>query len=126
MDTSHNLLIVNLTTEPFKRHAVSRFRFNRDLNFPVRLRNKLFDFLCLVNTETKSGRLARAIGDRGLLAVTANVPLDASVEFLRLVTRERHANFEIQDLARVNRNRFVEIGLVAQILLRLDNIFGRD
>lgn len=61
VDRLNYLIIINFATKPFQGCHFTRFRFDLQLNFPIRLWNEFFDFFSLIYTETKSGSLAGTI-----------------------------------------------------------------
>lgn len=84
----YNLLVVNLASDPFEWVGIFVLRFYCELDFPEGLRNELFDLLSLVNTETQSRSLARAVGNCPIFSTTAPNQLG---KLFGLVATEGHS-----------------------------------
>jgi hypothetical protein len=148
LDRLNNSLIVDFSSLPL---AVKRLfsAGNSELEPPVRLRDEFLDFFGLVDAEAKRRRLTRPIGNRYLLyrgpvglsvsaeasPPSATLALDSAryacsfqhvLECQGLEAGESNADFEVQDLTSVNRNRLVKVGLISEIAESDLDVFGGD
>jgi len=122
MDHLNDRLVENLSSAPF--HLVSLVGLvvvNLSIDPPKRLWHKLLNFFGLIDTETKSGRLAWPIGQHPYTRLMNLVGQGISLE-----SRESHSNFEIKDLASIHRYSLVVVRLVLQPLKSSHNIFLGD
>lgn len=90
-------LIKYLSSAPFHSMPTPILVNHLSLHAPICFRHELFDFLCLVDAETKSWRLARAVSQHADACLS-----NGGGESICLETREGYSNLEVEDLPGIN------------------------
>jgi hypothetical protein len=102
-----NISLKYLASAPLKRESFA-FLCGNGLYRPVRLGDKLFDYLSLVHTKTEGRSLAWPVCDHSQPGIRLS---QKRLEVLSLESRERNSDLEVHDLSCIHRDTFKVIGL---------------